>query len=118
MSTSIILYRSAPPDSAAAAAASPGPRSAAAAKPAAGAVALACGNAGPAAIACGNDACRAALAPSWSSRASRELPRLSAVHSYIKTQSQSQFIKDKRLHVNTRNIQRQLYPCTATEEVD
>ena len=26
--------------------------------------------------------------------------------------------KDKRLHVNTRNIQRQLYPCTATEEVD
>ena len=26
----------------------------------------------------------------------------------------SQFIKDKRLHVNTRNIQRQLYPCTAT----
>ena len=34
------------------------------------------------------------------------------------SQSQSQFIKDKRLHVNTRNIQRQLYPCTATEEVD
>ena len=32
--------------------------------------------------------------------------------------TQSQFIKDKRLHVNTRNIQRQLYPCTATEEVD
>eukprot|EP01044_Picomonas_judraskeda_P012516 COSAG03_NODE_1798_length_3505_cov_2.392543_2_plen_263_part_00 len=26
------------------------------------------------------------------------------------SQSQSQFIKDKRLHVNTRNIQRQLYP--------
>ena len=45
-------------------------------------------------------------------------PRIYIYTIPVQSQSHSQFIKDKRLHVNTRNIQRQLYPCTATAEVD
>ena len=45
------------------------------------------------------------------------MPLSTSYLQYMYSQSQSQFIKDKRLHVNTRNIQRQLYPCTATAEV-
>ena len=63
--------------------------------------------------ACGGHAAQAVLARGRAAAADRDQDIVSS-----QSQSQSQFIKDKRIHVNTRNIQRQLYPCTATAEVD